>query len=139
MDWAGDVAEIERAIGLAIAPAFLLTGIFSALNVLAGRLARLVDRERAINTGAVAPLPGEQPVLVRRARCAHLAIGCCVLAACLLCILIVVSFVAAFLGLRVSGVLAVVLVSAMLALLAALLLFLQEIRLASGHLPAWRE
>ena len=32
------MAEIERAIGQSLAPAFLLTGIFSALNVLAGRL-----------------------------------------------------------------------------------------------------
>ena len=40
-----DVAEIERAIQAAIAPAFLLTGIFSLLNVLTGP-PRPVDRPR---------------------------------------------------------------------------------------------
>ncbi len=130
-----DVAEIERAIGQSIAPAFLLTGIFSALNVLTGRLARLIDRERAIRNGLSPVLPGELPRLARRAWCAHHAIGSCVLAAILLCSLIVASFGGAFLGLRVAWVLAALLIAAMLALIAALALFLGEVRLASRHLP----
>ena len=52
-----------------------------------------------------------------------------------LCALIVTSFVGVFLGLRVAWVLGVLLVAAMLALIAALGLFLQEVRLASHHLP----
>jgi len=36
---AADVAELERAISQAIAPAFLLTGIFGLLNVL-GRVCK---------------------------------------------------------------------------------------------------
>ncbi len=130
-----DVAEIERAIQLAIAPAFLLTGIFSALNVLTGRLGRLIDRERAIRNGLSQPLAGERLRLAQRARCMHLAIGCCVTAAILLCSLIVVSFGGVILGLRVAVVLAVLLIAAMLALIAAMALFLGEVRLASQHLP----
>lgn len=130
-----DVAEIERAIEQSIAPAFLLTGIFSALNVLAARLARLIDRDRAIRNGLSPALPGEPRRLARRARCAHQAIACCVLAAILLCSLIVASFGGAFLGLRVAWLLAALLVAAMLALIAALVLFLAEVRLASRHLP----
>ena len=127
--------EIERAIGQSLAPAFLLTAIFSALNVLAGRLGRLIDRERAIRNGLSPPLPGERTRLVRRARCLHRAIGSCVLAAILLCSLIVASFGGAFLGLRVAWVLAALLIAAMVALMAALALFLAEVRLASRHLP----
>ena len=130
-----DVEEIERAIGQSLAPAFLLTGIFSALNVLAGRLGRLIDRERAIRNGLSPALPGERPRLARRAWCLHRAIGSCVLAAILLCSLIVASFGGAFLGLRVAWVLAALLIAAMLALIAALVFFLAEVRLASRHFP----
>lgn len=130
-----DVAEIERAISQSIAPAFLLTGIFSALNVLAGRLARLIDRERSIRNGLSPALPGELPRLARRAWCVHHAIGASVLAAILLCSLIVASFGGAFLGLRVAWVLAALLIAAMVSLIAALVLFLAEVRVASHHLP----
>jgi hypothetical protein len=103
--------------------------------VLTGRLGRLIDRERAIRNGLSPPSPGERPRLARRARCLHRAIGSCVLAATLLCSLIVASFGGAFLGLRVAWVLAGLLIAAMLALITALLMFLAEVRLASRHLP----
>jgi MFS family permease len=130
-----DVQELEHAIQLAIAPAFLLTGIFGLLNVLAGRLGRLIDRERAIRNGLAPALPGERIRLAQRARAAHAAIAGCVLAAILLCALIVTSFVGIFLGLRIAWVLSALLVGAMLALIGALALFFREVRLASHHLP----
>lgn len=132
---ADDVAEIEAAIQLAIAPAFLLTGIFSALSVLTGRLGRLIDRERAIRDGVSPALPDERARLAGRARCAHNAIASCVVSAMLLGLLIMLSFVGVFLGWHVAWVLAVLLIGAMAALVAALLYFLAEIRLASQHLP----
>jgi MFS family permease len=136
---AADVAELERAIQLAIAPAFLLTGIFSLLNVLAGRLARVIDRERSIRRDASLALPGEGRRLGQRARAAHAAIGGCVLAAILLCSLIVTSFTGIFLGLHLAWVIGLLLVAAMLAMIGALGLFLREIRLASHHLPLGRD
>ena len=132
---AHDVAELERTIQLAIAPAFLLTGIFSALNVLAGRLGRLIDRERSIRNNLSPALPGERRRLAERAWHIHRAITCCVLAAMALCALIVISFGGAFLGLAVAWVLAGLLIGAMLLLAAALGFFLTEVRLASHHLP----
>jgi uncharacterized membrane protein len=131
----GDVAEIETAIQTAIAPAFLLTGIFGALNVITGRLGRLIDRERAIRDGVSPALPNERARLASRARCAHYSISWCVMAAILLGALIVVSFGGALLGMRVAWALAALLISAMAALIAALLFFLAEIRLAAMHLP----
>ncbi|MCO6415570.1 DUF2721 domain-containing protein [Siccirubricoccus sp. KC 17139] len=120
---------------MAIAPAFLLTGIFSLLNVMAGRLGRLIDRERSIRQGTAVPLPGETRRLARRAWRIHRAIGASVLAAILLCTLIVTAFAGIFLGLRVAWLLAALLVAAMLAMIAALSLFLGEVRLAAQHLP----
>lgn len=57
------------------------------------------------------------------------------LAAILLCSLIVASFGGVFLGLRVAWVLAVLLIAAMLSMVAALGFFLAEVRLASHHPP----
>jgi hypothetical protein len=129
-----DVQELEHAIQFAIAPAFLLTGILGLLNVLAGRLGRLIDRERAIRNGLSPALPGERLRLARRARFVHAAIAGCVLAAILLCMLIVAS-IGIVLGLRVAWLLSALLVLAMLALIGALALFFREVRLASHHLP----
>lgn len=129
------VRELEQAISAAIAPAFLMTGIFSLLNVLVGRLARLVDRERAIREGHSIELEGERPRLGQRARSIHRAIISCVVAAILLGTLIVWSFAGAFLGLPVAWVLAALLVAAMGCLIIALICFLTEVRVASYHLP----
>lgn len=43
-------ADIAHLIQLAVAPVFLLAGIGSMLNVLAQRLARVVDRARRIES-----------------------------------------------------------------------------------------
>ena len=42
------ISSIAQTIQLAIAPVFLLAGIGSILNVLAARLARVVDRSRVL-------------------------------------------------------------------------------------------
>ena len=42
------IDEIAHLIQLSIAPVFLLTGVGTLLNVLSGRLARIIDRARAI-------------------------------------------------------------------------------------------
>ena len=130
-----DIAEVERTIQLAIAPAFLLTGIFALITILANRLARLIDRDRAVRSGAAQPLPKEYSVLARRARHLHRAIGASVVAAMLLALLIVMSFVGILLRLDLAWVLAGLLVMAMLALILALLLLLLEIGLAFRQLP----
>jgi hypothetical protein len=54
------VHDIARVIQLALAPAFLLTAIGSLLNVFANRLARIVDRSRALERGA--PPEGDQAI-----------------------------------------------------------------------------
>ena len=42
-----DIGDLPKAIQLALAPAFLMTGIGALLNVMTGRLARIIDRGRA--------------------------------------------------------------------------------------------
>ncbi len=132
---ARDIAGIETAIHMAIAPAFLLTGVFAALNVLTQRLARVVDRERSIRDGHSVALDGEFAVLAGRARAAHRAITCCVLAAIALCAVIVISFLGVVFELLAAFVVAGLLMAAMGAIILALLCFLAEVRLSAFHLP----
>ena len=97
------LSDIAHVIQLAIAPVFLLTAIGTVLNVLAGRLTRAVDRRRVL----VARLPGlevevadlaraEIAFEVRRIRLVYFAISMAVLSALLVCLLISLAFVDAF-------------------------------------------
>lgn len=133
---AADIQGIEHAIQMAIAPAFLLTGIFSALNVLTQRLARIADRHRALLEGGVPDRPGEMRALAARARAAHRAITACVLGAIALCLVIVVAFIGVVFELLAAFVVAGLLLLAMVALVVALLCFLAEVRIAAVHLPS---
>ena len=42
------ISEMAKAIQLALGPVFLLTGIAGMLNVMSGRLSRIIDRGRAL-------------------------------------------------------------------------------------------
>ena len=44
--------DIAGIIQMAVAPAFLLTGIGAILSVMANRLSRIVDRFRILNEGS---------------------------------------------------------------------------------------
>ena len=48
-----DVSDLAKAIQLAMAPVFLLTGVAALLSVMTGRLARIIDRGRAFAEGRV--------------------------------------------------------------------------------------
>ncbi|WP_186374216.1 DUF2721 domain-containing protein [Roseomonas gilardii] len=129
----GDILDIERTIQLAVAPAFLLSGIMAVLNILTTRLSRLVDRTRALRAGAE-PAPGEMSRLRRRARLVQFAITGCILSAFLLCALLVISFAGPFFDLRVGLLLGALLVAALIVLMGSLAFFLAEIWLTTLHL-----
>ena len=131
------VSAIAHVIQLAVAPVFLLTGVGAVLGVMANRLARVIDRARALEERLPAGPPDrgrryldELGLLARRGKLMHRAIGLCTTSALLVCAVIVTLFVGAFLETDVSGVIGALFVAAMLALSAGLVLFLAEIRLA---------
>jgi hypothetical protein len=131
------VSAIAHVIQLAVAPVFLLTGVGAVLGVMANRLARVIDRARALEERLPAGPPDrgqryldELGLLARRGKLMHRAIGLCTTSALLVCAVIVTLFVGAFLETDVSGVIGALFVAAMLALFAGLVLFLAEIRLA---------
>lgn len=128
---------IAHVIQLAVAPVFLLTGVGTIIGVLSNRLARIIDRSRALED--LAPrLQGDQlvlrreelGVLARRMRVIYLAIGLAVISALAVGLLIALAFVDAFLTINLAKLIATLFVSAMVAFIASLIAFLREIFLA---------
>lgn len=131
------VSEIAHQIQLAVAPVFLLAGVGAILNVLANRLARVVDRARELG-GAAASLDEterslaltELGFLTRRITAANLAIACCTASALLVCVVVATLFLAAPTQLAVGRIISWLFIAAMALLIAGLVLFLHEVRLA---------
>ena len=141
MDPDSQITSIAHVIQLAVAPVFLLTGVAAFIGVISNRLGRIVDRARDLEKHLLSASPariealrGSLRNLAKRARLANRALSLCVGCAVLICADIVVLFVGTLAGERFGGVVAVVFVLAMLALIAALLLFLREVYLATRFL-----
>ena len=129
------ISNVANAIQLAVAPVFLLTGIGAILTVMAHRLARIVDRFRAlVSSGdeSQAKKNKEMEVLSRRSRWVHWAISLNTTAALLICMVIASLFIGTELRLDSSRVVSLLFIMAMLALICGLLCFLREIHLATG-------
>jgi len=136
------VTTIAHVIQLAVAPVFLLAGVGAILSVLTTRLSRIVDRARVLEQGlgdagsaGQAELRASLTTLARRGSLANWAISLCTLCALLVCAVIVVLFIGAFLHVDASIPVALLFIAAMLALIGGLLCFLREIHLATAHLP----
>jgi len=129
------VTSIAHAISLATAPVFLLTGVGAVLNVLASRLGRTIDRSRALQVRDPALLDKvtrhELKRLQRRAKFINWALGLCTACALLVCSMIVTLFLALFIELDLTRIVAVLFIGAMLCLIVALLFFFGEILLAT--------
>ncbi|HWW65301.1 MAG TPA: DUF2721 domain-containing protein [Sphingomonadaceae bacterium] len=130
-------ADLAHTIQLAVAPVFLLSGIGAFLNVLAGRLSRIIDRARLIGA-AMAPAGDpehdrqvwELRLLDRRIRYAIFAIALCTTSAVLICLVVAGIFVADNSRWLVGRYVAAGFISAMVLLIAGLICFLLEVRVA---------
>ena len=133
--------DITHVIQLAIAPVFLLTAIAGFINALLGRLARAIDRRRALEELLPAheaeersDMQFELKLLARRIRLILWSIGLAVLSALLVCLLIGAAFVGAYVGAYVTTLsqgVALLFIGAILALTGCLLLFFREVMLAA--------
>ena len=131
------LTDISRVIQLAVAPVFLLTAIATLINSLNSRLGRIVDRRRVVqerlpaqSADAVAAAQAESGMLVRRSQQVYYAIFCAVLSALLVCLVVAGAFLGALLGVDLARSVAALFIAAMLAMIAALGLFLREVFLA---------
>ena len=131
-------ADLAHTIQLAVAPVFLLSGIGAFLNVLAGRLSRIIDRARRIGPAAISAESDEDRerrvwelcLLDRRIRLATLAIVLCTTSAVLICFVIAGIFIADTTRLLVGRYVAGGFILAMLLLIVGLICFLSEVRIA---------
>lgn len=134
--------DIAHLIQVALTPIFLISAIGVTLNVLTSRLARIVDRARAMEDILRRPdhkhdgrdLHGALNVLARRARYINAAITLITLSALFIALVVVMLFVNAFLRWDLSAFIACMFILSMLSLAAALLSFLIEVRIATTTL-----
>ena len=131
-----DLNRLAEIIQLATAPVFLLAGLGAFLNVCVGRLARIVDRMRAIEPRILDSrgeehdrLVGEARLLDRRTRVVTRAIFLSVLSALMISGVVVLLFLAFLTRWRFGEEIAVLFIATMLCTGAAFATFLHETRL----------
>ena len=131
------IDEIAHLIQLSIAPVFLLTGIGTLLNVLSGRLARIIDRARALEQRLETPescrgaaVVNELRVLEKRGRFIYHAVRLSTSSALLVCFVIAALFASSVLHYSTRLIISGLFIAAMLASIVSLTLFLREVSLA---------
>jgi len=131
------LSTVSDTIQAAIAPVFLLAGIGAFLNVMVGRLARIVDRARNIeqlhprSTGHEHDRHvWELRIIDRRISVINNAIFLCTASALAICVVVALMFVSRLANLHVGLWVAVAFILSMLLLMAGLIYFLVEVRMS---------
>jgi uncharacterized protein YacL len=135
---------IAQTIQQAIAPALLLVSAGGVLSVISERLARVVDRSRVLMSQYAGTEGKEHDRLVvelraadRRMRLINNSIMLCVASGIVVCLLVSILFLQELTRVNLGYAVSAALSLAMLLLLAALVLFLAEVRIAIRmiHVP----
>jgi len=136
-----NISPIAHVIQLSVAPVFLLSGIGAILAVMTSRLGRIIDRARTLEerleqapAERAAAIEADLAALIRRARLIGPAITMCTATALLVCLVIAVIFLSAFLRFDATVPVALLFIAAMLAFFLGLLWFLREIFVATASL-----
>ncbi len=137
MEFSLAVSTIAQTIQLSISPVFLLAGIGAVLNVIAGRLGRVVDRARSLEK--LHPQSSgpdhdrhvwELRLLDRRMSVINSALFLCVSSAVAVCFVVALLFVAELVDLHIGTVVALVFILATSLLTAGLIMFMIEVRMS---------
>jgi hypothetical protein len=134
--------DVAHLIQVALTPVFLISALGVTLNVLTSRLARIVDRARAMEEQLIkgaaaveaAKLHHQLGVLAQRARWMNAAIALTTLSALFIALVVMMLFANAFLRWDLSAFIACMFILSMLAFVVALLAFLIEVRIATATL-----
>ena len=132
------VSEVAQIIQSALAPVFMLAGIGAFLNVCAGRLSRIVDRARQVEPLLLNSRGAEHDryqrelkILDRRMALVGWAIWLTVLAAVLICMVVVLLFAGGLVRGHFGTAIALLFIVSMVALGASFSVFLVETRVGS--------
>lgn len=131
------VSLIAQTIQLSLSPVFMLAGIGALLNVLAGRLSRVVDRSRALaelHPRSSGPEHDrhvwELRLLDRRIEIINAALFLAVTSAIMTCLVVALLFVAVLADWHLGVVVALCFILAMALLIASLTSFMIEVRVS---------
>jgi MFS family permease len=129
--------DTGHAIQLALAPVFLLTGIAGLLNVISGRLARIIDRGRCLVEKRPDPsvlsedaVRLELALLEQRRRFTSIAITACTWSALLVCVVIAMLFLESLAALSLKWLIGLLFMASTVALVVGLACFLREVHLS---------
>ena len=131
----GNFDEIGTVIQMAVAPAFLLTGLGAILSVMGYRLARIVDRFRVLKERTnkkTLEINKELNSLLLRAKWTHWAIALTTTSALFVCLLIAMIFIATEVSFELDQYLTILFIVAMSSLVLGLLCFLREVSLSKS-------
>ena len=128
---------IGQAIQLAVAPALILVAIGNLINVVAVRLARIIDRARWLERN-FPTAPGEERRLAvaelgslgRRMKLCHASVGFITAGGILVCLLVILLFIEFLNRTGYAVLVSGLFIGAMVTLAIGLLLFLAEISIA---------
>ena len=136
------IGDIGHIIQLAIAPVFLLTGVCTNLMVLTNRLARIIDRSRALEDRLDIAYSDtyldELDTLFRRTHLINYSITLSTACGLLICLVIAMLFLGDTLNLALDKYIAAFFVFAMLALIGSFVYLQREIFIASNSQRARR-
>lgn len=141
------IPDVNHAIQLALTPVFLLTGIAGLLNVMMGRLARIIDRGRHLATSSAIregmtqqEFREELLSLEHRRHLASASITACTFSALMVCVVVGGLFLVVMLSLNAMMLIGALFTASTVALVVGLGLFLREVHLATQtvriHIPA---
>ena len=122
--------KIAHIIQLSVAPVFLLTGVATLLNVLSGRLARIIDRARVLEKELDTPEPRHETAIVnelcileKRGKLIYHAVKLSTSSALLVCLVIAALFASSMLRYSTQMVVSGLFIAAMLTSTVSLALF----------------
>ncbi len=139
MFFASNLETVTHGIQLAVAPVFLLTAVAAMIGTVAGRLARIIDRARVLET-CIDQSPAENPMAAEFTELGHLRtrgrlVNVCIALLTLCAILIGLTIMALFLGetieLQIFRLVTVLFITGVTCFLLALMCFLAETLIAS--------
>ena len=129
--------SLSKAIQLSVAPVFLLAGIGALMNVISGRLARIVDNalktKAALDAGEMVD-EREQVGYRRRMQLTIRAIELLTAATLLISTVVAVMFFSVISRINLTLVVVPLFITAMLLVMLASICFLREVRMASAHI-----
>ncbi|NNC48200.1 MAG: DUF2721 domain-containing protein [Sphingomonas sp.] len=128
-----ETARVQQMVQLSLAPVFLLAAIGAVLNVMNVRLIWIVDRVSAIEAGTAEDRAHEElAALRRRQKFASLAITFSSVAALIICLVIALMFISAFVRPAMGTLVAICWVGAMLLVIGSLIFFMRETQIAAA-------